>query len=51
MIINSKRSAVVITAGGSGLRMGGNVKKQYVELSGKPVLYYSIKFFCDMGFS
>ena len=37
----------VIVAGGKGLRVGGDVPKQFVDLAGRPVLYYSIAAFCE----
>ncbi|MDR3681843.1 MAG: 2-C-methyl-D-erythritol 4-phosphate cytidylyltransferase [Flavipsychrobacter sp.] len=37
----------VIVAGGSGTRMGSAVPKQFLLLSGKPVLYYSIAAFLE----
>ena len=37
----------IILAGGSGKRMGSDVKKQYMLLNDKPVLYYSLKTFSD----
>lgn len=36
---------VVIVAGGSGKRMGGEVPKQFLELAGKPVLMHTIERF------
>ncbi len=42
--------AAVILAAGSGKRMNSAVKKQYMELKGKPVLYYSVRTFLDSGF-
>jgi len=39
------RNAVIIVAGGSGKRMGSNTPKQFLPLSGKPVLMYSIELF------
>ena len=33
----------VVPAGGMGTRMGGNVPKQFLELNGKPILYYTLK--------
>lgn len=39
------RTAAVILAAGKGTRMGNQVHKQYLELSGKPLLYYSIHAF------
>jgi 2-C-methyl-D-erythritol 4-phosphate cytidylyltransferase len=37
----------VIVAGGSGSRMGTALPKQFLDLCGKPVLYYSIRAFMD----
>lgn len=37
----------VIVAGGSGLRMGSNVPKQFLLLKDKPVLYYTLKTFLE----
>lgn len=39
-----KYSAIVLS-GGSGKRMGLSVKKQYLEISGKPLIYYSLEAF------
>ena len=35
----------IVLAGGSGTRMGGECKKQYMLLNGYPILYYSLKAF------
>lgn len=37
----------IIVAGGTGIRMGSSVPKQFMLLKGKPVLYYSLKTFLD----
>lgn len=37
--------SAIILAGGKGKRMGANISKQYIELMGKPILYYTIKRF------
>lgn len=37
--------AAIVLAGGSGKRMGSSCKKQYIELEGKPILYYALKAF------
>ena len=37
----------VIVAGGSGIRMGGNLPKQFMMLKGKPLLYYTLEAFLD----
>ncbi|WCK54668.1 2-C-methyl-D-erythritol 4-phosphate cytidylyltransferase [Aneurinibacillus sp. Ricciae_BoGa-3] len=39
---------VVIVAAGSGKRMGGQVKKQFIELAGKPVLLHTVEIFASM---
>lgn len=39
------RTAAIVLAAGSGRRMGGDVKKQFLSLEGKPILYYSLKAF------
>ena len=39
------KTYAIILAAGSGSRMGGKVKKQYMELGGKTVLYHAIKAF------
>lgn len=41
-----KHVGIVLSAG-KGLRVGGNIPKQYMELAGKPVLYYSLKAMQD----
>lgn len=38
---------VIIVAGGSGLRMGTDLPKQFLELCGKPVLMHTIQRFYD----
>lgn len=40
----------IILAGGKGTRMAASKSKQYIELEGKPILYYSIKHFIDNNF-
>lgn len=42
-----KKVTAIILAGGKGKRMGGDVSKQFLELQGKPILYYTIKRFID----
>ncbi len=39
------RTAAIVLAAGSGKRMGGEVKKQFMSLAGKPVIFYSLKAF------
>lgn len=40
-----KNTAAVVLAGGSGKRMNSNTKKQYIEIQGKPLIYYSLVAF------
>ena len=42
------RFAAVLPAGGLGKRMGGNIPKQLMVLSGKPVYRYSLETFLEM---
>lgn len=46
----SKYAAIVLSAG-VGSRMKSDIPKQYMDLAGKPVIYYSLKAFEDAGFS
>lgn len=41
-----KYVAIILSAG-RGKRMGSDIPKQYMEIKGKPILYYSIKAFED----
>ena len=40
----SKNCAIVLAAG-RGKRMGAAVNKQFLELKGKPIIYYTLKAF------
>ncbi len=35
--------SVIVLAAGRGLRVGGNIKKQFIPVRGKPLLYYPLK--------
>ena len=35
----------IVVAGGSGSRMGSDVPKQYMEIGGRPLLYYTLRAF------
>ena len=37
----------IVPAGGLGTRMGGTVPKQFQNLNGKPILYYTLKALQD----
>ena len=40
-----KRLAVIIVAGGKGLRMGGDIPKQFLVVKGRPILMHTIERF------
>lgn len=40
-----EKYTAIVLAGGSGKRMGLSVKKQYIEICNKPLLYYSVHAF------
>lgn len=40
-----KKCTAIVLAAGQGKRMGTKVQKQYLEINGKPVLYYSLHAF------
>lgn len=39
--------SAIVLAGGRGKRMGCTKSKQYIELNGRPILYYTLKHFID----
>lgn len=42
--------SVIVLAGGRGKRMGAATSKQYIELNGKPILYYTLDKFKNNKF-
>lgn len=44
-MLKKSRTAAVVLAAGSGKRMGSSIKKQYMLIKEKPVIYYSLKTF------
>ncbi len=40
-----KKNAVLIVAGGNGIRMGSTLPKQFLKLAGKPLLFHTIEAF------
>lgn len=40
-----KKCIAIVLAAGQGSRMGTKIQKQYLEIEGKPVLYYSLEVF------
>ena len=39
--MEKKHCAAIVLAGGQGKRMGTKIQKQYLDISGKPLIYYS----------
>lgn len=39
--------SAIILAGGRGKRMGSDISKQFIEIEGKPILYYTLKKFIN----
>ena len=40
-----KNCTAIVLSAGQGKRMGTSVQKQYIELQGKPIIYYSLAVF------
>lgn len=47
MSFSSIKHSVIITAGGTGKRMGGAIPKQFLEIDGKPIIMHTIEKFVD----
>ena len=45
--MNTKR-AVIIVAGGKGMRMGSDIPKQFIPIGGRPILMRTIEAFCSL---
>ena len=43
--MEKKHCAAIVLAGGQGKRMGTKIQKQYLDISGKPLIYYSLHDF------
>lgn len=44
-----KKNIAIITAAGKGIRLKKDIKKQYIKLKEKPIIYYTIKKFNDLS--
>lgn len=44
------KNYAIILAAGKGKRMGSGINKQFLNIKGKPILYYSLKTFSDNPF-
>ena len=47
--MEKKHCTAIVLSAGQGKRMGMPVQKQYIEVQGKPIIYYSLKAFEDSG--
>lgn len=43
--MTEKNTAAVVLAAGSGKRMNSRIKKQYLQIDGKPLIYYALRAF------
>ena len=41
-MMKKEKSTAIVLAAGQGKRMGTKVQKQFLEIDGKPILYYSL---------
>ncbi|NIY13617.1 MAG: 2-C-methyl-D-erythritol 4-phosphate cytidylyltransferase, partial [Nitrospinaceae bacterium] len=37
----------LVPAAGTGVRMGHNVPKQYLEINGRPIIHHTLDVLCD----
>ena len=42
-----EKFAAIVLSAGTGSRMKSDIPKQYMDLNGRPVIYYSLKAFED----
>ena len=45
--LSGVKQAIIIVAGGKGLRMGGDIPKQFLEIDHKPILMHTIERFAE----
>lgn len=43
--MNREKNVAIIFAGGSGVRMGAGIPKQFLEINGKPILVHTLQLF------
>jgi len=43
--MEKRRCTAIVLAAGQGKRMGGKIQKQFLEIQGKPIVYYSLAAF------
>src|SRR6056297_2427373 len=45
-----RKNIAIITAAGKGIRLRKDIKKQYIKINEKPIIYHTIKVFNDADF-
>lgn len=50
LIKMEKEKYAIIVAGGTGVRMGSSIPKQFIEINGKPIIRYTIERFLSLDF-
>jgi len=45
LVMSRKMNIAIIVAGGSGLRFGGEIPKQFVKINGKEVIEHCVETF------
>ena len=48
-MVNEKKVTAIITAGGRGVRIGGDVPKQFLHIAGRPILEHTLENFKSTG--
>ena len=43
--MEKRRCTAIVLAAGQGKRMGSKIQKQFLEIQGKPIVYYSLAVF------
>ena len=43
--MDKKKCTAIVLSAGQGKRMGSAIQKQYIELSGKPIIFYTLDAF------
>ena len=43
--MDKKKCTAIVLSAGQGTRMGTAIQKQYIEISGKPIIFYTLDAF------
>ncbi|MGR3221363.1 MAG: NTP transferase domain-containing protein, partial [Candidatus Anammoxibacter sp.] len=44
------KTSLIIVAGGYSSRMGGSVRKPFLDIAGKPIFFYTLEAFSKISF-